>query len=125
MLRADPNNPTFQHEYGHYLQSQSYGWAYLLCVGLPSLKSVRNNPDEHKFQPFEVDANIRAYNYFNQYFEDAPKWNTNRYPLTMEPGTTVENKWWHYIVGFHLPWIEIPLAAAVGIYSPRVSSLTE
>ena len=36
-LKADPNNTLFQHEYGHYLQSQEMGWAYLSRVGFPSL----------------------------------------------------------------------------------------
>ena len=44
-LYADPHNRLFQHEYGHYLQSQSMGPA---------------------FQPFEQDANRRAFLYFNK-----------------------------------------------------------
>lgn len=27
-IRADANNPLFQHEYGHYIQSQQMGWGY-------------------------------------------------------------------------------------------------
>ena len=62
---ADPNNATFQHEYGHYLQSQAMGWAYLSKVGLPSLFSAAGSGD-HKYKPFELDANYRAFNYFNK-----------------------------------------------------------
>ena len=64
-LTASPGNSTFQHEYGHYLQSQSMGWGFLFAVGIPSLKSAAQH-DNHKFQPYEVDANQRAFIYFNK-----------------------------------------------------------
>ncbi|GHT76109.1 hypothetical protein AGMMS50262_13420 [Bacteroidia bacterium] len=64
-LKADPNNSLFQHEYGHYLQSQEMGWGYLARVGLPSLMSA-NGDGYHKYQPFEQDANRRAFMYFNE-----------------------------------------------------------
>ncbi len=64
-LTASPGNSTFQHEYGHYLQSQSMGWGYLFAVGIPSLKSAAQR-DNHKYQPYEVDANQRAFIYFNK-----------------------------------------------------------
>jgi hypothetical protein len=59
----DPNNYLFQHEYGHYLQSQKMGCAYLSRVAIPSLMSDK---DTHKFNPVEQDANARAFNYFNK-----------------------------------------------------------
>ena len=61
-LMADPGNSLFQHEYGHYLQSQNMGLAYLSRVGVPSLISKSN---KHKFHPVEMDANKRAFVYFN------------------------------------------------------------
>jgi len=64
-IEADPNNSLFQHEYGHYLQSQSMGWAYISRVGIPSLMSA--NDGYHKYQPFEQDANRRAFAYFNKH----------------------------------------------------------
>lgn len=67
-LTASPGNSTFQHEYGHYLQSQSMGWGYLFAVGIPSLKSAAQR-DNHKYQPYEVDANQRAFIYFNKNVE--------------------------------------------------------
>jgi RHS repeat-associated protein len=67
-LKADPNNPLFQHEYGHYLQSQEMGFAYLSRVGFPSLMSA-NGDGKHKYQPFEQDANRRAFKYFNKNVE--------------------------------------------------------
>ena len=46
-LYADPNNTLFQHEYGHYLQSQSMGWGYLPRVGIPSLMSAMKKDGLH------------------------------------------------------------------------------
>ena len=68
-LKADPNNALFQHEYGHYLQSQKMGWAYMSRVGIPSLMSAFKKDGNHDFQPFEQDANRRAFNYFNENVE--------------------------------------------------------
>lgn len=65
-LKADPNNYIFQHEYGHYLQSQSMGWGYLSKVGIPSLLNASKKGSNHKFQPYEQDANYRAFMYFNR-----------------------------------------------------------
>ena len=57
----------FQHEYGHYLQSQEMGLAYLAKVGIPSIRSaIVSGPGEHKYQSFEQDANLRAFKYFNK-----------------------------------------------------------
>jgi len=61
-LEADANNPLFQHEYGHYIQSQSMGWAYYPRVGIPSA----NSDGIHDFHPVEQDANRRAFLYFNK-----------------------------------------------------------
>ena len=49
-ISADPNNSVFQHEYGHYLQSQSMGWGYLSRIGIPSLMSAdgSGNMDLHE-----------------------------------------------------------------------------
>ena len=66
-LSADPNNCLFQHEYGHYLQSQSWGQAYLSRIGIPSLMgAMKYNDGNHNFQPYEQDANRRAFMYFNE-----------------------------------------------------------
>jgi len=67
-IKADPNNSLFQHEYGHYLQSQSMGWAYFSRIGIPSIMSA-NGDGNHKYQPFEQDANRRAFLYFNENVE--------------------------------------------------------
>lgn len=64
-MYASPDNYLFQHEYGHYLQSQEMGLAYLNRVGIPSLLSTGN----HKYHPIEMDANRRAFLYFNKHVE--------------------------------------------------------
>lgn len=61
-IEADANNSLFQHEYGHYIQSQAMGWAYYGRVGIPSIMSNGN----HDFHPVEQDANRRAFLYFNE-----------------------------------------------------------
>ena len=64
-LDANPHNPLFQHEYGHYLQSQSMGLAYYPRVGIPSIRSQ----GIHDFHPVEQDANRRAFLCFNENVE--------------------------------------------------------
>ncbi len=69
-LDADPNNPLFQHEYGHYLQSQSSGIFYLSKYGIPSLLSKK----PHNLHPVEQDANARAFRYFNTHINGYNGW---------------------------------------------------
>ena len=64
-LRADENNSLFQHEYGHYLQSQSLGLGYLVRVGAPSFLQASFGGN-HDFMNYEQDANMRAFRYFNE-----------------------------------------------------------
>ena len=93
-LKADANNSLFQHEYGHYIQSQSMGWAYYPRVGIPSLKSehgnYKQNYPSHDFHPVEQDANRRAFLYFNKhaggfqddmFLDDNRGWNFYQNPL--------------------------------------------
>ncbi|MDR2037509.1 MAG: FG-GAP-like repeat-containing protein [Bacteroidales bacterium] len=63
-IQADPKNSLFQHEYGHYLQSQATGWYYLTNRGLQSLFSQEK---KHSHNRVEQDANIRAFKYFHKY----------------------------------------------------------
>ena len=101
-IRANPNNSLFQHEYGHYLQSQRMGWAYYPRVGIPSLISAKNSKGgEHKFHPVEQDANREAFLYFNRNvkdfqddasFHDAKGWNFARNPLDVYNTNS-----WNYI----------------------------
>ena len=73
-IRADETNRLFQHEYGHYLQSQELGPSYLTKVAIPSLFSAykaRKDPSyKHKHFATEQDANIRAFKYFCQHIID-------------------------------------------------------
>ena len=70
-LHADPYDTLFQHEYGHYLQSQSSGLFYLQRYGMPSLfdclrSEASKNIKKHVYHSVEQDANIRAYQYFQE-----------------------------------------------------------
>lgn len=59
-------SPLFMHEYGHYLQSQEYGFRYLFVIGLPSLISaIKDKDNSHTSFWTEVDASARAAKYFN------------------------------------------------------------
>ena len=59
-LEASANNSTFQHEYGHYIQSQEMGWEYTSRIAIPSITSTH----DHGLHPVELDANRRAIKYF-------------------------------------------------------------
>jgi len=76
-LHADPGNPIFQHEYGHYLQSQKYGYFYILKIGIPSLFDVAMGGN-HNAHPVEQDANIRAYKYFMKTVPDYKGWHYDK-----------------------------------------------
>jgi len=66
-IEADPNNSLFQHEYGHYLQSQAAGWGYLSRYAIPSfIDDIKNNRNDHMLSSIEQDANARAFTYFNE-----------------------------------------------------------
>jgi RHS repeat-associated protein len=73
-LEANPNNTLFQHEYGHYLQSQKSGLFYLGKYGIPSILSK----GDHDLHPAEQDANSRAFTYFNNHVENYQGWNSNK-----------------------------------------------
>ncbi len=59
-MKSDPANILFQHEYGHYIQSQNYGYLYYGKFGIPSLLRKGN----HSYNPVEQDANIRSVKYY-------------------------------------------------------------
>jgi hypothetical protein len=63
-IRPDPNNQLFQHEYGHYLQSQASGLFYLPKFGIPSLLSKNKPGHSAVYNPVEQDANVRSIKYF-------------------------------------------------------------
>jgi RHS repeat-associated protein len=61
-IAAELNNPLFEHEYGHYLQSQRVGVIYMPKFAIPSLFSKNDNPNDN---PVEQDANSSAMTYFH------------------------------------------------------------
>jgi hypothetical protein len=69
---ADPINWLFQHEYGHYLQSQAVGPAYLSAYALPSVYG--DSGYGHDYNPVEQDANVRAIQYFYNKSGSSFKW---------------------------------------------------
>jgi len=60
-MRLDASDPTLQHEYGRYLQSQADGPGYIGGTALPDLRSPGNNG------PTATDGNARALVYFDKY----------------------------------------------------------
>ena len=62
----------YMHEYGHYMQSQDYGFGYLFSVGIPSIWDLAfqggNNTIEgyskHSLKWFEIDASKRGKKHF-------------------------------------------------------------
>ena len=69
-ITADPNNTLFQHEYGHYLQSQKYGLFYMQRFAIPSFVDAWTGRGEHINHAVEQDANIRAFKYFKEKYGD-------------------------------------------------------
>jgi len=64
-IEASPYNILFQHEYGHYLQSQDLGPTYLFKIALPSLIDASiHDQSIHEKAWFEQDANARALSYW-------------------------------------------------------------
>jgi len=84
-IEADPDNSLFQHEYGHYLQSQAIGPRYFIDVALPSLysASIKNRGDYYGHMNFhtEKDASTRSLIYFN----NIDKWNFDLNPIDRDP----------------------------------------
>lgn len=93
-LEANVRNPLYQHEYGHYLQSQAAGWAYIPRFAIPSaLNPSRNEGYTDLSENTEQDAQARALLYFTKYvngftYED---WDYHEHPFYDRPnGTTVD-----------------------------------
>ena len=83
-ISADPTNALFMHEYGHYLQSQASGLAFLSRYGIPSIISAWGEEGTHSRHPGEQDANARSIKYFEnklgqKHIED--NWGKERHPI--------------------------------------------
>ena len=77
-ITADFDNTLFQHEYGHYIQSQVVGPEYFSSYALPSVFSIDDRHDHH---PVEQDANIRSRNYMIKNGLPIDKWNYYYNPI--------------------------------------------
>jgi len=93
-LQADPDNILFQHEYGHYIQSQRSGLFYFSKYGIPSLLSK----GEHSQHPVEQDANARAFAYFNKRDENYSGWNFEGNPIQNQ-NHRVRLRWYDFFIG--------------------------
>ena len=93
-LELDPNKSLFQHEYGHYLQSQKWGIAWPFVFGIPSLGSMVFDPENHDTFYTEVDANNKAFEYFRKTISDFDYnnwiWNSNPTYDYLKSGLTPE-----------------------------------
>lgn len=90
-LAPEVNNKTYQHEYGHYLQSQDLGHYYVMLIAIPSIMSKVIMKGDHHFSDTEQDANIRAYSYFRRYYPDEIEWDFESNPiLGLETGVFPE-----------------------------------
>jgi len=95
---AKYDDETFQHEYGHYLQSQNIGPTYLFKVALPSAISAKYNSYRvHEKSWFEQDANARALAYFKS---NEPKFNEDKHwlnPHGMRASGIHSQHWYDYL----------------------------
>ena len=82
-IAADPANPLFQHEYGHYLQSRAWGPVYLFAGAIPSLASATwahiNSKYDHDLFMTEQDANVRALRFWEKKYPGFYTGGWNRY----------------------------------------------
>ncbi|MCO5238169.1 MAG: hypothetical protein M9933_18075 [Chitinophagaceae bacterium] len=114
-IEASPTNSLFQHEYGHYLQSQRFGFTYLPKVGFPNARSV----GKHSNHPTEQDANKLAFKYFSERDENFSKWDFEKNPINgynpSEDYDSPYNKnilnslevrpsWWDYLPFWYASW---------------------
>ena len=107
-IYANPNNQLFQHEYGHYLQSQASGPTYLFKYALPSfIDTWKGDYWTHTEHWAEQDANRRAWNYFDSKNLPDFKWNSSLNPIYNAQGGKIQNihddngkkvnpKWWKF-----------------------------
>lgn len=96
-ISADPKNELFQHEYGHYLQSQRSGFLYLFKYAIPSLLSAsRNSYAEHNSFWTEQDANLRAKAYWEKTVPGYNNWDASSNPINKD-SRIANPKFWEYL----------------------------
>ena len=87
--KADWRDNLFVHEYGHYIQSQMWGLAFLPAIGIPSLASAGFISGvlgpQHRFRWFEVNASKLGAEYFDRRYgskaEGYQKGNNNYFDI--------------------------------------------
>lgn len=109
-IEVDPNNDLFQHEYGHYLQSQSSGPLYLFHYGIPSgYDALVNDYWDHTKHFSEQDANRRSVRFFSKYKDLKWDWYYNPIydskgnkigKISDDKGSLNNPKWWEYAIFF-------------------------
>ena len=64
-IEAKDDNYLFQHEFGHYLQSQEHGPLWIFTFAIESgLSALVNDSAKHNYFYTEQDANARSFKYF-------------------------------------------------------------
>jgi hypothetical protein len=138
-IEAHPRNALFQHEFGHYLQSQTMGFAYYSRIGIPSILSS----GRHIYHPVEQDAQSRAFLYFSVkepgfYATEAKsdrgwQWQINPIDPTKNHGKlvwdarnaehiiTLKNAWVKPLWYDYAAWLFLPLGGPfwVGLYNSK------
>jgi len=90
-ITNDPADKLFQHEYGHYIQSQKLGPYYLPTYGLTSLVSAglddkrKDGSERHDYLLIEQNANTLAFKYFSKHVDGFNKYDEN--------GNFIETNW--------------------------------
>jgi RHS repeat-associated protein len=96
-IAANSNNTLFQHEFGHYLQSQRSGFAYLFKYGIPSLISAATNDYlGHNSHWSEQDANLRARSYWDKTIPNYKGWDNESNPISNN-SKIINPKLWEYL----------------------------
>ena len=84
-ISASDDNFLFQHEFGHYLQSQDHGLFWLFSYGTESgISALCNDLTGHDIFYTEQDANARSIWYFAKHYGDSyikDNWKFTKNPL--------------------------------------------
>jgi RHS repeat-associated protein len=83
-IKVEPKDETFQHEYGHYLQSERFGPAYLFGWAIPSVINAWKHPDTHNTYSTEIDASSRAHKYLFQHIPLFWQWRYRVNPVNQD-----------------------------------------
>ena len=91
-------NPGYMHEYGHYIDSQSFGLSYLFAIGAPSLISAMGNgmtksPEGfdiyyHSYYWTDTRANRNAAKYFGKHY--GVNWSSDKFKSYGKPRTIID-----------------------------------